>query len=848
MGIHARASSTNAGYRFIVRNDGNAYLYINNLPASDLGGFPHGLTLAADTDYWMRFKVYGTQAGGDLRIQGRVWEDGNTEPGTWLVDYDHTEVSEVRAIEGSGYVGISNGGGGGWLATFYSKKAYRWPELSTDIAPGPPPPPPPPPEPPQLPELGPVPSLDAPVTLRFSESLTGVFADPTIDASFFELVDLPVGGRYALGDQLSGQDWYSFAIRDRTRSRGIIAYQGETLLARLGRVTPRESLILVAGIDGVPNPLDLRECLRRFLIYYGVPFVDDLPVFALRVGDQMVAPQVGAFVIQPDPESPDSIYTLLERFFGPFRGYTFRADTLDRLVVTPPAWVDTIGLKLTVYRRRQDNDRTPVRFMAVAPWSTTRAPVVSWQGFIDGVPIAGTLPNPLEQSDVSYETVSIGPFTVRVYWLSSAEVRLWVNPVPSDDVSTGSLFTVTFTFRAQPAIGNVDALELSNEDLAPDEVETSSADSVINQAIVHVRRLTFEADQGLMQPASLVMRSPTQLAAGVFGNNPPFGPMDWSPTTPDGFLELVNDHVQSGSWFWPVDPGVVMQPGGSVAVSYDVEEWAEQWNGPGSREGDAAQANTFTGSATLEANGLEVKLFDFQFPRQSTNFAPGAYGARGSVYGRWRAGTDPGIELRVADARFVEFGFVPELGPFGQTYYFLWGAIVELNGSGVTFTVGDLETYRFGFSRAEDGTWEDGAEVPSLAESQHLYPDRVFTAQELPYDLDPETALAIARGIVEENLSPKTVYSLPIAASRADGWAAKPWFVGRGAIVTAPGLNIAGRVTALDYSETHTAAGSQTELTIDVEVAQPPIGSRAGTQRFGRAAYGVSHYGQAEEI
>src|SRR5690606_38943235 len=100
------------------------------------------------------------------------------------------------------------------------------------------------------------PAIDAPVTLHLGESLNGVFADPSVDMSLFQNVDLEVGSVHEIGDQLSGAMWYRFAVRDRSRQGGLIAYTGETLLARLSRSRPRESLVLVAGEGGVPNPLD----------------------------------------------------------------------------------------------------------------------------------------------------------------------------------------------------------------------------------------------------------------------------------------------------------------------------------------------------------------------------------------------------------------------------------------------------------------------------------------------------------------------------------------------------------------------------------------------------------------
>ena len=683
------------------------------------------------------------------------------------------------------------------------------------------------------------PSLDSPVTLRFSESLAGSFADPSIDATFFSQVDLPVGSRYAIGDQLGSDNWYSFTVRDKSVSGGLSSYTGETLLAMLSRIMPRESLVLVAGEDGVPAQLDLRECLRRFLVFYGVPFVDDLPAFFLRAGDEIVAPEVDAFVIQPNQETPESLYEWLQRFFGPFRGYTFRADADDKLVVTPPPWLDTIGLRLTVYRRRQPLDGVPIRDTVRAAWSTARAPTVEWGGSGGGVAVSGSLPTPLVLSATAI-TVTVGGVDVRVSW-DPGFVQVMVWPIPDGDVSVGSLYSVTFVFRPDGA--GSDVLDLTDDDVGPGEVITTSSESVINQAIVRVRRREFTPSQQVMQAAALVLRSPSQVMAGGFGNNAEYGPMSDDLATPGAFLELANLAEQSGAWFWPADPLVVAQPGGNITVAFDVDEWAEQWRSPSAPYAAAASVNTWSDSADLPTSGEEVKLFDFQFPRQTTNFAPSPYGAQGSVYGRWRGGEQPGIDVRVGNSRFAEFGFLVEVGPiFGQTTYFLWGAIVKLNGTGVAFTDGVLETYRFGFARSEAGLWEGDPSVPALAESQMLYPNRSDTAPELPYTVSPETALAIARGIVEENLAPKSVYHLPVVPSTANGWVARPSHLGRAGRVVGAGLSVAGRVVAIDYEEAHTAGGSNSGVTVEIEAASVPTGSRAVNAHYAQAAYGISHY------
>lgn len=685
-----------------------------------------------------------------------------------------------------------------------------------------------------------VPQLDAPVTLHLGESVNGVFADPSIDLSFFQLVDLPVGSEHEIGDQFSGESWYQFRVRDRSRSRGLIAYQGETLLAELSRAKPKESLILVAGESGVPSPLDLRECLQRFLTYYGVPFDPALPPFMLRTSDGIVTPTTQAFVIQPDPEDPQSIFEWLERFFGPFRGYTWRADSQNRLVVRPPAWLDTIGLRL----RLSNTGRTSTTTVTYPwPWPD-RAPTVDYSVTIGlSEQYTGSV-GPLDAGDS--EEIDAGLLTFTVSRSADGEsIAAALTGFPFH----GGLGTWTGAFTARPSSGN---LSLASNDLGTDEIETSSADSVINQVILPVRRRTFEPEQPLMQPAALLLRSPQQTAAGAFGNNPLFGPMAWAPESPVDFLELANAHGEEGTWFWPIADEVVIKPGGQVTVALDVEEWAEQWrpeNNTTVPHAEASNANSYTDSVVLPANGQEVKLLDFQFPRQTSDFAPSPFGARGELYGRWRGGDEPGIELRIPQtSRFVEFGYLAEVGGiFGQTVYFLWGVQVKLNGNGITWTEGPLELTRFAFARASDGTWEGGANVPGLAESQRLFPNRVYRAPELPYEVTPDVALSIARAIVEENHVPKVVYQVPITPARDAGYAYDPRHLG-GAADVQP-LSVKGRITAHDYSESHTPAGETSALVIDVEVSEAlPNTPAAPTGRlFGRAYYGVTTYQPAEE-
>lgn len=672
------------------------------------------------------------------------------------------------------------------------------------------------------------PDLSAPVRVHLSESLTGVFADAQIEVTHLpvDAATVEVGDLRSIDTDLAPEvPWYTWRVNSRADQAGLVTLTGETLLGRLARTHPREALILIAGQDGVPNPLDLRECLRRFLQYYQVPFVDDLPAFSLRTGDSILTLTVPAFVIQPNQESPESLLDWIERFFAPFRGYGFRADSQDRLVVTPPAWVDTMGLRLTVHRRRQPLDREPVRSAVRAPWSTTRAPTVEWSGQVDGVPVAGSLPAPLTLGGL--EVVTIGGVDVRVTW-DPGLVQVMVWPTPDFNVTTGSLYNVTFVFRPE---GGAGALALLPVDLAPDATVTIDAERVVNQAVVRVQAIDWQAAQQVMQAAALVLRSPTQLMAGLFGSNPEYGPMSDALATPAGFLELANAAAQSGTWFWPADAAVVMQPGGNITVAFEVEEWAEQWRTPSAPHEAAAGVNTWSGTAILPASGVEVKLFDFQFPRQ-TGFMAGEYGAIGTVYGRWRGGAEPGIEVRVGNSRFAEWGFLWE-GIGGQTVYFLWGAIVKLNGTGVTFTTGATEVHRFGFAPG------DADSLPALTDSQAAYPARSLDVT-LPYPLTAAEGLAVARGIVEENLHPRAVHQLTLAPSAARGWPLTPADLGR--VVNVPSLGLQGRLISINYDEAHAPMGSTSTVLVELEETGVIPGARTTVRAFGAAQYGRSTY------
>lgn len=254
----------------------------------------------------------------------------------------------------------------------------------------------------------------------------------------------------------------------------------------------------------------------------------------------------------------------------------------------------------------------------------------------------------------------------------------------------------------------------------------------------------------------------------------------------------------------------------------------------------AEQVNTHSGTVELPANGSEVLLFSLQFPRRTWATSIGGYQAQGRVYGRWRAGENPGVEIRVGNSRFAEYGYLPEfLGVFGQNVYFLWGAVIKLNGTGTTFTTGATTVHRFGYAQNDDGTWEGGANVPALSESQAVYPSRSLEVT-LPYPLSEAEALAVARGIVEENLHPRAVHELTVAPHPDLGWPVTPQHLGR--VIEVPSLNLHARHTSITYDEMHTPAGSHSTVLIELEETGRIPGSITSSSTYGAAHYGRSAY------
>lgn len=96
---HAGRPTTSYYFRFDVRqNTDNALLYRRNTnsEAQLVGATGMGHTPA--NPFWIRAECLAES--GDVRLRARTWDDGNSEGGSWTINYLHTDVA--TKITGAG--------------------------------------------------------------------------------------------------------------------------------------------------------------------------------------------------------------------------------------------------------------------------------------------------------------------------------------------------------------------------------------------------------------------------------------------------------------------------------------------------------------------------------------------------------------------------------------------------------------------------------------------------------------------------------------------------------------------------------------------------------------------------
>ena len=99
--VQSTDASTLAGYSFGPNSSTTCRAFVRSSTGgtSTLGGVTDvslGITLAADTWYWTRFK---RETNGIFR--GRIWADGSAEPGTWQWESSTANTTFTTGIGGS---------------------------------------------------------------------------------------------------------------------------------------------------------------------------------------------------------------------------------------------------------------------------------------------------------------------------------------------------------------------------------------------------------------------------------------------------------------------------------------------------------------------------------------------------------------------------------------------------------------------------------------------------------------------------------------------------------------------------------------------------------------------------
>lgn len=661
------------------------------------------------------------------------------------------------------------------------------------------------------------PRLDAPVRVHLSERLDGIFTDAQLEVTFLPNVDLPLGETYRIGDELDpDRDVYLFRIVDKTEAGGLITYVGETLLGDLTRVFPRESLVLIPGQDAAPDPLTPGAALRLMLQHYGVPVAEPIPEFYFRTSQGAFTPSLDAFVIHPDPESPQSLFEILREVFQPFTGYRFRANAANQLTIEAPAWVTELGLQMRTYRRVVGN-HDDHRLTSSVAWPYAEAPTVTLRTAWGDATVTLDADTPAP--------VVLGPTTSTLEWDTTADV------VTLSTATSETTWSVTATVR-QPSEA---LLVLGQADLAPDGESRLSLESVINRAEVTVQGLEFTPDVQVMEPSAFILRGEAWRTPDAWryligaGTAVPGG-------VPVGFRELTVEEASSATLFWPLAAGLVTQPGSTITVQLQVEEHRDVWAAGGSPvpQFQTVELNhSDTVTVDLPVDGEEHLLYTCRYEKYGIGVNNDF--ASGKIWGRFQGGESPGVILRIEqDPSMSGWTLI------GGQAYFTYTLYARLNGTGTVFQrVGEKTTARFGYTLDGDA-WEGGAIVPGLAESQADYGVRELRVDSGIYQLPLATALQLARAIVEENLDPRRAWSLNIIPNGTEGYRVQPDHLGRA--VQLPWGEI-GRVTGWTYDEIHAPASDQTRLTIDVEVTEPINRERAARTHFRSAQYRISQYG-----
>lgn len=190
-----------------------------------------------------------------------------------------------------------------------------------------------------------------PISQSISYKSNGLFIEPEIEATYFDMVDIRVGGEWVITDPQNKVQYPVRRVSKRhNRREGTISYTFKTYASRLSIVEPPSVMISSedAGLGATANATEVMGWL------FNHPFTDAWPGLQLGVLPELTirgaAGEITPYVhfismLQKGGNDNKSIREWLEELFACFPGYKFML-TGKRLDVIEPTYKQTEVIEL----------------------------------------------------------------------------------------------------------------------------------------------------------------------------------------------------------------------------------------------------------------------------------------------------------------------------------------------------------------------------------------------------------------------------------------------------------------------------------------------------------------------
>lgn len=201
--------------------------------------------------------------------------------------------------------------------------------------------------------LVPCPPEYEPITLSVVEDIDDIFIEPTINAVYFQMVDLQIGGQWLISDP-EGRGLYLCRVASKrvNKQAGTVSYTFNTLMQRLNSHEPAGVVISAADAVGSENATPNQVLSYLFGRWGGSQGeVKELslatpPDFELRGATGPIVPYVIFLSVQQQVGQSLSIREWLGRFFSVFEGYSYRLNG-GAFTVLPPMYMQTESVLLS---------------------------------------------------------------------------------------------------------------------------------------------------------------------------------------------------------------------------------------------------------------------------------------------------------------------------------------------------------------------------------------------------------------------------------------------------------------------------------------------------------------------